>query len=398
MENKCPQCGRECGNIKMYKLTAVMFLVAVTITKTLYLSGCPECLRKQLAKHSLLYFFPCNIFWPFFTLPQVIYYWIKSGKPGPSPLWLEYTESVKQVIEEQAAVQEAAIPKEDLPALDLHQNSRHQNGAVYRAGGGEFGLRPAGMLLIWALAVIPVVSYGYAWATYTLTDLYLRMIIPAVWVLAHGFIIRQIAVRSGCHSPDGLRIAAVLLGLWNLYCAWVCWICIMSQHDALIFDPVHIWNIIKHLAEQGMWGLAEGQVFSPAEHFAVWALEAVLFIATPLVMVWNAVSQVPICSLCRKKLQLFHQLRQRNPPDNPVLFKKSLRHGDLAELAALPERAFADYLVIQILHCPDCGGVYLLKITYCIDNVKNGKVRTSCRPFMPMVYVEASEIAKLGKP
>lgn len=395
--NRCPRCGARRDNIKVCKILRITCLFIAVEWRELLLTGCPECLRRELNRHLWRSLLPANLLWPFTILPGTLAARKLLEKPGHSPEWLNLVETAERNETEIAA--NAQISETPPPPLSVATVTRHRHGTPYRPPEGKCGKAFPVAALAWALFAIPAGSFLYALVNFFVP--YISVVIAALFLLAavNGCGIALLAKWCGCRSQRVRILTALALGIWSLYLAWVGWVWILNEFWSLglIFDPLRLGRVIGFLAEDGIRSMGD-RIVGAWEWYTYWTLEALVLILTPLLIVRKPRRGKLLCPECGRELKRLFTLRQRDLPAELPQLRDEFRRGDFTRFETLPLRSGNSYLEVEIQHCPACRNDYVANITAvaeCLDN--------QCRPspawipVVPPVYLGADETAELSR-
>ncbi len=376
--NHCPVCGEFCENIKHRRALDMTFLLAAASWRELRLVGCPHCVKRALNRNLLKNILTSNVLWPVATL--LPYFVSRAGlnTPGRSAAWEKLVDqSVEQ--ERMIAAETAPLPV-DAPALEFKAAS-HTPGAPYRPINGRFGGKMLIGVFLWALFAVPALSLGYAYACRTVHGDMARFFMILLYLGLNGGILYLLAQKLDCRSRTGMRLAALAIGIWTVYCSWVAIIWVATSQHALILSPKRVVRGCIRSAEA-----------NPGRNLGwIWSAEALLVGLAPLAICWGAAARKPFCVRCQKKYEVLFRLPPLHPGDIKFL-KNELQAGRFDCLMDLPLRLGTQSLLAEVLHCPECADDYVLSIKMKTENPGGGSITFN---FVPPVYCDAVLLERL---
>jgi hypothetical protein len=99
----CPRCGQPTDSLKQFRCLSwcLCYLVGAA-WQVEYVRACPGCMRRHLARRTLVNIIPANVLWPILVLPWVAVQFASTYQKGHSPAVLS------GFLPEQMAAAEAA--------------------------------------------------------------------------------------------------------------------------------------------------------------------------------------------------------------------------------------------------------------------------------------------------
>jgi hypothetical protein len=99
----CPRCGQPTDSLKQFRcLSWCLYYIAGAAWQVEYVRACPGCMRRHLARRTLVNIIPANVLWPVLVLPWTAVLFASTYQKGHSPTVLSGR------LPEQLAAREAA--------------------------------------------------------------------------------------------------------------------------------------------------------------------------------------------------------------------------------------------------------------------------------------------------
>ena len=243
-------------------------------------------------------------------------------------------------------------------AVNHDGNARKRAIAAYYAESGRVSPHAIlGLLLAGSMAGVAVGAI-YACAIWYIPFVYLNLLAPVLFGSALGstlgWLIQKFHVRNTAVAVS----LASLISLTSLYVSWMSWIWFATGR--WFNGPSQIWEVIRLINAQGLWEVFHVRPTGTLL-WAVWAAEALIVTAIPIVSSWRAV-RVPYCEGCRKWIEGKKEFGPFQAVDVNSL-RSHLEAGDLAVLGALEPGSNTDgYFILRLQKCARCQIVNLLTL------------------------------------
>jgi len=243
-------------------------------------------------------------------------------------------------------------------AVEHDGKTRRWIVAAYYAESGRVSPHATIAFLLAGSMAGVVVGASYACAIWYIPFVYLNLAAPVLFGLALGstlgWLIQKLHVRNTAVAVG----SASLISLTSLYISWMAWIWFATGQW---FDgPSQIWEVIRLVNDKGLWEVFHGRPTGTLL-WAIWAAEALIITAIPVVVSWRAV-RVPYCEGCRKWIEEKKEFGPFQAVDVNSL-RSHLEAGDLAALGMLQPGSHTDgYFILCLQECARCQSFNLLTL------------------------------------
>ena len=188
-----------------------------------------------------------------------------------------------------------------------------------------------------------------------------------------------------------------IVGIVGLYFAWGtdCLIRLVipiaQPADYLkAYSPNVVMEYIRLLYHHGVWALKDGKNVTGPILAAVWASEALIIVSLSTFFAWKGIANRPFCENCKRWAIDWPDIRNLSfRGANEAV--PQLLSGDLAALMKFNRaQEEADYLQLELKHCPTCEDCNLLTITQAKESVdREGKLSIAKTPLVRNMLIAA---------
>ncbi|MFV0291250.1 MAG: hypothetical protein ACK5IJ_10230 [Mangrovibacterium sp.] len=225
------------------------------------------------------------------------------------------------------------------------------------------------------LIAAPILALAYAALDRYNPIIYLTFLGLFGMYLAFTFLFEKAAKLSHCRNAKAVVFMGVIVGLWTLYCSWVCFVWILSEYEHfLLTKPQTLWEVMNALAEEGLWSIGRGSSENVTGILLqiVWVVEALIIMAAAIFSSMSALNNEVYCEACgywNKNLKTKHKAGLRLSSTQDVELTRQALTEDINLLAQLPyaESYENPHMLIRTTLCPRCqkhATASIFKVSY----------------------------------
>ena len=286
-------------------------------------------------------------------------------------------------------------------------------GQYYRHSGR---FNPAGVAagLIAGVAAAAVLGFAYAYADKYIPIVQLNGLVclgvGALFGVVPAMVMRGLKVRN---TSVAMAVAA-LVAVVGFYVSWATWEASLT-HDGLanlphlLTHPADLASYAVRINEVGTWSIghvgsssssAKGSATSGVMLWVIWAIEGLVMLGTPLLVVVGMLGSAPFCDACDRWCDGPTTVLSTGLPADQAEVKRRLDAGDFAYPATLGPPAADASLTFARHGCDRCNGVNTLTVTSKkITADRKGKnAQTAAKTLVNKLMVTPDDLARLKGP
>ena len=241
----------------------------------------------------------------------------------------------------------------------------------YYTPSGKFSVGGLITMTVFGTLAAAALSVAYGYLTTYNPFIYFNILATFGFGFVMGLAASMGATMGKIRNSAIASLIAVLVGLMGVYFSWVIWLYASSgQADEamLVLDPIALFAILDHLAQQGVWSLKS---WTPRGEtlYGIWGLEALFIVGATVYSVYKGVTSTPFCEDCNAWCDEELEEKPAGFVTDAKAFRHALELGNLTVLGELDKSNYAQFSRSTLYVCPKGTHAGYLSVTNVQESV-----------------------------